>query len=76
MLPAPDLSLAAMGTRVEAVCVGFLVATGSFGLRRADFYGCADDPLQERVGHRVGQMLDQVARHLGHGRQTVLRKPS
>jgi hypothetical protein len=32
MLPAPDLSLAAMGTRVEAVCVGFLVATGLFGL--------------------------------------------
>jgi hypothetical protein len=32
MFPAPDLSLAAMGTRVEAVCVGFLVATGLFGL--------------------------------------------
>jgi hypothetical protein len=32
MLPAPDLSLAAMGTRVEAICVGFLVATGLFGL--------------------------------------------
>jgi hypothetical protein len=32
MLPAPDLSLAAMGTRAEAVCVGFLVATGLFGL--------------------------------------------
>ena len=30
VLPAPDLSLAAMGTRVEAVCVGFLVATGLF----------------------------------------------
>jgi hypothetical protein len=32
MLPAPDLSLAAMATRVEAVCVGFMVATGLFGL--------------------------------------------
>jgi hypothetical protein len=32
MLPAPDLSLAAMGTRVEAVCVGFMVATGLFGV--------------------------------------------
>jgi hypothetical protein len=30
MLPAPDLSLAAMGIRVEAVCVGFMVATGLF----------------------------------------------
>ena len=34
MLPAPDLSLAAMGTRVEAVSIGFLVATGLFGLLR------------------------------------------
>jgi hypothetical protein len=32
MLPAPDLSLAAMATRVEAVCAGFMVATGLFGL--------------------------------------------
>ncbi len=32
MLPAPDWSLAAMSTRVEAVCVGFLMATGLFGL--------------------------------------------
>jgi hypothetical protein len=32
MLPAPDLSLAAMGTRVGAVCLGFSVATGLFGL--------------------------------------------
>jgi hypothetical protein len=32
MLPAPDLSLAAMGIRVEAVCVGFMVATGLFGV--------------------------------------------
>jgi hypothetical protein len=32
MLPAPDLSLAAMASRVEAVCVGFMVATGLFGL--------------------------------------------
>jgi hypothetical protein len=32
MLPAPDLSLAAMATLVEAVCVGFMVATGLFGL--------------------------------------------
>jgi len=32
MLPAPDLSLAAMTTRVEAVCVGFMVATGLIGL--------------------------------------------
>jgi hypothetical protein len=32
MLPAPDLSLVAMGSRVDAVCVGFTVATGLFGL--------------------------------------------
>jgi hypothetical protein len=32
MLPAPDLSLVAMATRAEAVCVGFMVATGLFGL--------------------------------------------
>jgi hypothetical protein len=32
MLPAPDLFLAAMRTSVEAVCVGFLGATGLFGL--------------------------------------------
>ena len=31
-LPAPDLSLAAMATRVEVVCVGFMVATGLFAL--------------------------------------------
>ncbi len=28
MLPVPDLSLAAMGTHVEAVCVGFMVVRG------------------------------------------------
>ena len=33
MLPAPDLSLAAMATRVEAVCAGCMVAAGLFGLR-------------------------------------------
>jgi hypothetical protein len=32
MLPAPDLSLAAMATRVEAVCAGSMVAAGLFGL--------------------------------------------
>jgi multidrug efflux pump subunit AcrA (membrane-fusion protein) len=32
MLPAPDLSLAAMATRVEAVCAGCMVVAGLFGL--------------------------------------------
>jgi DNA-binding CsgD family transcriptional regulator len=43
-------------------------ATGSSGLRGADLQGRAGDPFQERVGQRVGRMLDQVAGHLGHGR--------
>jgi hypothetical protein len=32
MLPAPELSLATMATRVEAVCAGCMVAAGLFGL--------------------------------------------
>ena len=32
MLPAPDLSLAAMATRVAAVCTGCMVTAGLFGL--------------------------------------------
>jgi hypothetical protein len=43
-------------------------ATGSFRLRGADVQGRTDEPVQERLWLHLRRMLDQVPRHLGHGR--------
>ena len=45
-----------------------VAGSGGGRLSRSGFPGCGGQPLDERIGPRLGRILHQVPGHLGRGR--------